>query len=260
MSQKRQRRAAFTLVELLAAMAVLSLMLLMFANIFASSGKAWTSGTRRTEQNMNGRAVLEFMSKEIAQSIMNTNSVVFQVDYDTGGAFSERSYNQANSALHFVAARGCNAENTPDEARLIHYYVRRDPVGTSDGFRPYQLMRGQCTDRSAINQAYQSTTRAWVAQKTGAGWSSSIFVDNITQFYVVAYRRGTSYANYRSYTPANQHLPEYVDIVIGLLSEDDARKASFLPPAMQTNYTAKVEKRFTRRVYLPNRTGYIPVP
>ena len=68
MMHKTKNRAAFTLIELLAAMAVLSIMMLMFANIFSSSGKAWTSGTRRTEQNMNGRAVLEYMGKEIGQA------------------------------------------------------------------------------------------------------------------------------------------------------------------------------------------------
>jgi prepilin-type N-terminal cleavage/methylation domain-containing protein len=260
MRQQTGSSAAFTLVELLAAMAVLAIMMLMFANVFSSSGRAWTAGTRRTEQNMNGRAVLEYMTKEISQSIMNSNGIVFAMAYDTAGSFSSRSY-FTNTALHFVAMRGCDSDTYPDEARLIHYYVRQDPTSTSDGFRPYQLMRAECRGRNTIDQAYQSTTRAWLTQKTGTGWlPPSVIVDNISQFYVVAYRRNTAYVNYQSYGVVPQSLPDYVDVVIGFLSEDDARRARMLTGGAQQSYVTKAEKRFTRRVYMQNRVGYLPLP
>lgn len=259
MRHKTNRRAAFTLVELLAAMAVLAIMLLMFANIFASSGKAWSSGTRRTEQNMNGRAVLEYMCKEISQSIVGSNNgVVFQLDYDVSGTFSERSY-FTNTALHFVSTRGCSAAANPDEARLIHYYVRKGPnTSSGDDFAPYQLMRAQNSDHSIITSAYQTTAKppGWSSQKSGTGWQASVFVDNITQFYVVADGNNATFKSY-SYTP--NRLPDYVDIVIGFLSEDDARKAQLLSGAARLNYVTKAEKRFTRRIYMQNRVGYLPV-
>jgi hypothetical protein len=57
-----------------------------------------------------------------------------------------------------------------------------------------------------------------------------------------------------------QSLPDYVDVVIGFLSEDDARKARMLTGVAQQNYVTKAEKRFTRRVYMQNRVGYLPLP
>ncbi|MCX7008410.1 MAG: type II secretion system protein [Kiritimatiellaeota bacterium] len=248
MMHRTKSRAAFTLVELLAAMAVLAIMMLMFANIFSSSGKAWTSGTRRAEQNMNGRAVLEYMSKEIGQAIVNTNGIVFQA-VNPGGTYSVASYTTPNTALHFVALRGCNSGSTPDEARLIHYYVKLD---TADGYNNYQLMRALRSDKATIDAAYRTTSLSWLTDKSGP----TVFVDHITQFYVVA--NGNN-ANYRSNLQTPKALPQYVDIIIGFLSEDDARKASFLTGTAQLNYVTKAEKRFTRRIYMQNRTGYLPV-
>jgi len=259
MMHKIKNRAAFTLIELLAAMAVLAIMMLMFANIFSSSGKAWTSGTRRTEQNMNGRAVLEYMGKEIGQSIINTNGIVFQVEYDTSQTLSKKSYLFFNSALHCVAACGIDAGtpadgSNPDEARLINYYV--SPQTDTDGFTHYQLMRAQSKDRTIIDTAYKQKPATWLTSTTQTGWSSSVMVDNITQFYVEA--NGNNSFKSSNLTP-NQ-LPTYVDLIIGFLSEVDARKAQFLTGSTQTNYLNHAEKRFTRRIYLQNRTGYLPVP
>jgi prepilin-type N-terminal cleavage/methylation domain-containing protein len=255
MMHKTKNRAAFTLIELLAAMAVLSIMMLMFANIFSSSGKAWTSGTRRTEQNMNGRAVLEYMGKEIGQSIVNASGIVFQVTYKTAD-LSKKSYLYDNSTLHCVSARGCDSATYPDEARLINYYVSSQ-TDANDNFTHYQLMRAECTDHNVISTVYKQATPSWLSGTSGqTGWSVSIFVDNITQFYVLA--NGNN-ANFKSSTVPVQ-LPSYVDILIGFLSEDDARKAQYLTGSAQTNFLNKAEKRFTRRVYMQNRTGYLPVP
>ena len=265
MMHKTKNRAAFTLIELLAAMAVLSIMMLMFANIFSSSGKAWTSGTRRTEQNMNGRAVLEYMGKEIGQAIINTNGIAFQVEYDTAQAVSYRSYLYYNSALHFVSTRGCDSAGV-DEARIVQYYVRQDTTQASDGFKAWRLMRAQCTDHTFISSLYkQATTPSWFTTISGSGWASDVLVDNISQFYVAVGTNGTAnpIQSFKSYnfSPRTQyHLPNYVDIMIGFLSEDDARKARWLTNNALTNYLNKVEKRFTRRIYMENRTGYQPVP
>lgn len=258
MMHKTKNRAAFTLIELLAAMAVLSIMMLMFANIFSSSGKAWTNGTRRAEQNMNGRAVLEYMGKEIGQSILNSSGIVFQVNYrQTSDNMSmQTSYLYYNSALHCVAARGADDTAYPDEARLINYYVSSQ-TDASDNFKHYQLMRAQCEDHTVISTVYGQKIPNWLQGTSGtAGWSVSVFVDNITQFYVLA--NGNN-ANFKSST-APVGLPNYVDILIGFLSEDDARKAQYLSSNALTNFLNKAEKRFTRRVYLQNRTGYLPVP
>ena len=253
MMHRTKSRAAFTLVELLAAMAVLAIMMLMFANIFTSSGKAWTSGTRRAEQNMNGRAVLEFMCKEIGQAIMNTNGIVFQA-INPGNPYSVASYNNLqNTALHFVTPRGCTDTATPDEARLIHYYVG---VDNTDGYVNYQLMRAQSSAVNMIDTAYRPpVSLTWLTDKSGA----SVFVDHITQFYVVANGNVTSYSS-NLQTP--KALPQYVDIIIGFLTEDDARKANFMSGnlSVQAHFLAKAEKRFTRRVYLQNRAGYLPLP
>ena len=252
MRHKTKHRAAFTLVELLAAMAVLSVMMLMFANIFTSSGKAWAAGTRRTEQNMGGRAVLEYMCKEIGQSIVDghTNGLIFKVT--ASGGLSATSYGLNNSSLS-CAAPHINGTNYQDEVALVNYYVVQ--TNTSDSITFYQLMRAQCTNQTTISQAYLSKPTTWTTSMTTPGWSASVMVDNLTQFYVMVNSNTTfSSAN------APYQLPGYVDLFIGFLSEDDMRKLSYLSGATRTAFLNKSEKRFTRRIYMQNRVGCVPVP
>jgi hypothetical protein len=96
-----------------------------------------------------------------------------------------------------------------------------------------------------------------------------VLVDNVTQFYAVAGTNNTAntpgsvtLANFKSYDYANKRyqLPLYVDIIIGFLSEDDARKGNLFTGAAQTNFLNRAEKRFTRRIYMQNRTGCQSVP
>jgi len=64
MTATRSARA-FTLVELLVSTAVLSLLLLMLAQISSMLGNTWSSGNGRAERRQSGRALVDFIAQEL---------------------------------------------------------------------------------------------------------------------------------------------------------------------------------------------------
>lgn len=64
-----RRSAGFTMLEILLAMSILSILVLMVSAIFNRSMGAWEIGTRKTELNMEGRSALLFMAQELSQAV-----------------------------------------------------------------------------------------------------------------------------------------------------------------------------------------------
>ncbi len=65
-------RRAFTLVELLVSMVVLSIIIAAIAGLSNSTAQIWSSGERTVENNQTGRAVLEIIARELSQAVMSS--------------------------------------------------------------------------------------------------------------------------------------------------------------------------------------------
>ncbi len=63
------RREGFTLIELLVAIAILMVIVLMMANIFQQSTRAWDTGMRQVETGLEARAVINMIQRELAEAI-----------------------------------------------------------------------------------------------------------------------------------------------------------------------------------------------
>src|ERR1035437_5758317 len=74
-------RVAFTLIELLASMAILALIMVMLFSAFEQISKAWTQGESRVETFTEARAVLDLMSRELSQAIA-TPQITFRAEKD----------------------------------------------------------------------------------------------------------------------------------------------------------------------------------
>ncbi|MCX6997568.1 MAG: prepilin-type N-terminal cleavage/methylation domain-containing protein [Kiritimatiellaeota bacterium] len=150
-SQPSAFRRGFTLIELLAAMTVLALILLMLGQVFSGSTKAWESGTRRMDQNISARAVLDFIARDLSGAIM---------------------VNFSNSTPH-TAPRFLTLAETPDgthrEGRIVEYTTNPS----------HQLMRTVATAVATINSAYTGGL--------GSGGGSGAVAANVAAFDVTGY-------------------------------------------------------------------------
>jgi prepilin-type N-terminal cleavage/methylation domain-containing protein len=121
-----RHRQGFTLIEMLVSMALLSVIVLIAARLFQQGSQAWTSGTQRTEINITGRTLADFMAREIAQAVKD----------------------EANSAHEF----NCNGGS-------ITFTVLRDPsqgAGAPDPLITYSFA-GNSVNRQISSPAQSAT-------------------------------------------------------------------------------------------------------
>ena len=216
----RPRRRGFTLIELLAAMTVLALILVMLGQVFGGSTKAWTSGTRRMDQNIGARAALDFIARDLS------GAIILNLPEGSGWQTSLRFLTLAETP-----------DSTHREGRIVEY-----SLNSTNNI--YRLMRSVATATNTINSAYASGT-----VPSGQG-SSDCVAENIAAFQVMGRGAVTVYGS-----ASTNQIPRYVDIFLSILSDADAQQVSTLTSGLQT-FVEKSEKRYTTRVYLQNQQGY----
>ena len=78
------RLRAFTLIELLAAVSVFGLMLLITARIFSDSTRAMEIGMHSAEVQSNGRAVMDFVARELSAAVVDETVQMKKFDFSPG--------------------------------------------------------------------------------------------------------------------------------------------------------------------------------
>ena len=68
-----QNERAFTLVEVLIALAILAMIVVSTFTIFRSASKSWQKGETRSERYQNARNAIYRISTEISQAVINSN-------------------------------------------------------------------------------------------------------------------------------------------------------------------------------------------
>jgi type II secretory pathway pseudopilin PulG len=75
-------RAAFTLIELLVAMGLLMIIVLMLANLFQQSTRAWDSGMRQAEVGLEARAAINTLQQDLSRAVCATNEMFNPLTFD----------------------------------------------------------------------------------------------------------------------------------------------------------------------------------
>ena len=78
----RRRQAAFTLIELLVAMSLLMIIVLMLANLFQQSTRAWDSGLRQAEIGLEARAAINILQQDLSRAVCPTGGTFISTSFD----------------------------------------------------------------------------------------------------------------------------------------------------------------------------------
>jgi len=153
---------SFTLIELMAATTVLSVILLMMVGMQDQMSKAWTNANRRTDATREARAGLRMLTEDFLHYFCRdvfTNSPAARSNYNPitnriplvyfGNASSAQSgltvpNAQNNSqALFFLSQRRPSTNSTADQITAVGYYIAWDTNTSVSGFRTtnYHLYR-----------------------------------------------------------------------------------------------------------------------
>ena len=248
-SERRLKcRCGFTLVEMLVSMAILVMIVLLMGRMFSDGSSAFKKGIKQSDQNLNGRVVLDYVALELRQAIIDENLVL---KVQPGGDDPYKLGEGLNDWVSFAAVGGKSRE-----VELLRYYVRLD-TNTIGGVEvdSYSLMRGINTGENILNNAYKSA--AWADNKGSpqqmarnvSGFAVRLFDDLDGDGEVECIREELGTDTYTART-----LPVYADIYLGLLGDSDLVEAHL--KGNTDNFVHKKEMIFMKRVYFRNRQGY----
>jgi prepilin-type N-terminal cleavage/methylation domain-containing protein len=136
MKHRENTKAAFTLIEMMASVTILGMMMFLLFAAFNQTSKAWLQGESRVETFSSARAALDYMSRELAQAMVNTNGLQF---FGT------------NSAVAFIAPAGDNYGARVDMAEIVYRLSQLPPNASptaldpggffTNTISPYRLVR-----------------------------------------------------------------------------------------------------------------------
>lgn len=255
MSALPASRRGFTLIELLAAMTILTIMVLLISRLFADSTRLWKVGTKRIESNTDGRAVVDFMVRELSGALcdgvngplglkldsdfrsahgMNPDRIFFCSSSQTAERRSSKDYRQVGQFVYDLDEMK-NADNSSDLAgqyKVVRYGV--EALGGSY----------TCYNNSG---AFPGSTPAY------STWNAMTLAENVRTLEFWVYdTNGVSIADFDSSVHGK---PAYIEVYLELLGQDDAIKASLLTGTAQSDYCNRMARRYVGRAYLQANGG-----
>ncbi|MCB1086151.1 MAG: Verru_Chthon cassette protein C [Verrucomicrobiae bacterium] len=126
----RSTLAGFTLVELLVAMSILSVLLLLLSQLLDQVQKSWNYSEGRVSQFREARLAFDLISKNLSQATLNT---YWDLEYDRS-TNTVRNYVR-QSELHFATMDGSDLGSTGDGQILGHAIFFQAPLGFSNQYR-----------------------------------------------------------------------------------------------------------------------------
>lgn len=286
---KHAIKSGFTLIEVLASMAVLLILVLIMGRLFNDSIVTWKLGTRRVEGNTEARAILDFISRDLSQAVAD-DVLAFRLESEDkivfGTSASGPNAGWYNDCIWFVSLGQDPDVITRRNVREVWYYV--DDMVASNGTTKldgrYKLMRATKTDAADCYSNYEF----W---NNSVGWDYKQIAENVGSFELWCYGvsnspAGPVYTNVPDFNSPSKaiytapysdwfrlrgfqyhKLPAYVEILFTTLEEDDAIKAAEMFKIAKASGTGfdpvktfvnRQARRHEIRVNMMNAGGYGP--
>jgi len=266
----------FTLLELLASIAILSIIVVAMSKIFAESDRAWTLGTVRATCSADGRAALNIIEHDLEYAVAGTYTNPYATNVSCNltlslinSTTSPKLFGLENSELRFISLKNKSTNDHPRAAMQIIYWVR------TNAWQTYDLVKSEtyAYDKGGDNswRCYNNTN--WYTAP-GVKGNDGLIAENVTAFNCEAtvFTSPTTTASglvttntYDSLAPnikaanVTNCLPNYVDVMLEMLGDSDARQLQkeISNGRDARTFIEKRARRFTTRVYFNDRTGYL---
>jgi hypothetical protein len=212
-------------VELLAAMAVLTLLVAALFGAFNQAQKVWLTGENRVQTFQSARATLEFMARELSQAVASTNLMFYGTP----------------TSVYFVAPLSTSATDHGDLCEVGYEF---------DGSSGVWKITRRFTAPTTAN-----TTPGGAWNIYAANWNTSWDPDPVTQACLASncvLNLGFEYFGAAGSLGSNYsgtNLPRAVQITIDVI---DARSAERFRLSSAAAITNENRRTFTTVAQLPN--------
>ena len=177
-------KAGFTLLELLASIAILSIIVVAMSKIFAESDRAWTLGTARATCSADGRAALNILEHDLQYAVVGTYTNPYATNISCNLTFSlvnsdtsPKLFRLENSELRFISLKNKSTNDHPRAAMQIVYWVR------PNAWQTYDLIKSEtyAYDKGGNNawRCYNNTN--WY-NAAGVKGNDGLIAENVTAF------------------------------------------------------------------------------
>jgi len=241
----RRLIAAFTLIELMAATTVLSVVLLMMVGMQDQMSKAWSNANRRTDATREARAACLLMARDLSTFAMRGKTI---------GRFSSFPTNLTNAGVPFYYSSGpgglapggapscaqffglipqTSRSNNPADIALVGYYIALATNTNVNGFvtTNYNLFRYYVPPSNAISGIatwLSSPNGTAAALFTNIAGNSEILARNACNLQLTFYSQNNTIVNGLNYSNNTSSDPFYggnkMAIELSFYPEDVAQK------------------------------------
>ena len=139
-----QSKSAFTLIELIVAIALASILILVTAMIFKQASSAFSQSDARSEVYQNVRAAFDTIKRDVSGATLNTRYELFQAFNNVSASSYSTIGAKEGSDIITLLSSTPNLEDKP--VALITYYLKADNV----------LYKLENTGTSTLNSAISS--------------------------------------------------------------------------------------------------------
>jgi len=263
--------SAFTMLELLVSMAVLSLLVVLLLSMVDNATKMWRQSENRVDAYREARAALNLMASDLASIYSSTNTNLFRTNA-LGITLSPAKISTASSggngtdAIFFITALPTKAQD-PDSNKSdlceVGYYLSWSSTSVlpNDKNRSQNLHR---FFRSSDTTFEGLKNNAQIFQSPVPGGGEEVLAKNITGFKVTAYSKVSGspgkLAEFKQSdtTPA----PDVLEITLSAISNDAAKRFGDENDWKNIDPVTRkqIERTFTKRVVLNRDASPTPTP
>lgn len=290
--RRTRRKGGFSLIELLAAVAILMMIVSMMAMLFGETNRSWKLGTDRAENNNTGRAALQLLTHDLQYAVADhvLSFALFGETTNTYASVADAGTQFGCDELRFVSLKHDSLDKKRT-AREVFYYISSYYYRNTPFPYRYALMRGELTNVSEDRHCYKEPK--WYDEQTGVKRPSenisAVVAENVAAFAVFVpdpdpAANGELVREYFSdkdlvtetqvdrwttiaETNKLDRLPAYADVFLEILDDTAAKQLSEMfergikpkEHGKEISYAMFIEKnsrRYATRVHFHNGHGY----
>jgi GxxExxY protein len=271
-----KKASAFTMLELLVSMAVLSLLVVLLLSMVDNATKMWRQSENRVDAYREARAALNLMASDLASIYASTNTNFFRTNA-AGITLAPTNVSTASSggngtdAIFFITALPPKAQDSASNKSdlcEVGYYLAwsSTSVLASDKNRSQNLHR---FFRSSDTTFEGLKDNAELFQSDVPVGGEEVLAKNITGFNVTAYSKDPDNPGaLKKFDQTKTPSPDVLEITLSAISNDAAKRFVVPDNEAETKSNWKnidpvtrkqIERTFTKRVVL-NRDASPPTP
>ncbi len=223
------KKTAFTILELLVAMAVMSLLLVLLMNMVDSATKLWRVNENRVDSYREARAALGIMARDLQNLVPTTNTSYFLFNADAFPKLSSAGTALTNtisaSAAFFLAALPAAAQDSASnksDVCQVGYFLAfdRTTVATNKSLNLYRYFRSSDPTFQALTAPsglYQTPPPQPATDDT------ELLARNVTSLSLRAFTfTNSSLAPFSSSVATP--VPDLVEISVSAINQDTAKR------------------------------------